>query len=188
MKFLFMRHGETLANTKGLLSGAECTSRLTHLGRKQVELAAHALFVNAMPPDVVLLSPALRARQTAEIIKETLRLPDHVFMEEPGLLERHFGAWEGEAFEGLKVRLSAGETGEGGGSLAAFRKRVQGVADRLADMQGREVLAISHGMVWQALHDLHGKPDAPWIGNADVYGVTLDPPQISAEQVYIYRK
>lgn len=187
MKFLFMRHGETLANTKGLLSGALCTSRLTQLGRRQVERAAHALFVNATPPDVVLLSPALRARQTAEIIRNHLRLPEHVFMEEPGLLERHFGCWESTPFETVKEQLLSGEIGEGGESMADFKKRVAAVAERIADMQGREVLAISHGMVWQTLHELHNA-QTPWIGNADVYRVTLEPPAISSEHLYRQEK
>ncbi len=80
--------------------------------------------------------------------------------------------------------------GERGGreTREAFHKRIADVAERIADMQGREVLAISHGMVWQALHDLHSAEQTPWIGNADVYRVTLESSTILSEHVYRQEK
>lgn len=181
MQFLFMRHGQTVANISGLLSGGTCTSPLTDAGREQIRLAAETLA--AFPPSLIAHSGALRARQTAEIVQERLKLPGGL-IEEPGMLERHFGAWESLPFESVKTRFLAGEMGEGGESLELFHARVRGALERLALLQGN-VLVISHGMVWQALHDLHGQSAVPWIGNGDVYRVTLSGAGLVSQTIHV---
>lgn len=172
MTFLFMRHGETHANTQGILGGAPCTSDLTEKGRAQALAAAQTL--KSRPPALLLVSPAPRTRQTAEIVRAHLGLPHDVVIEEPGILERHYGSWEGKPFLDFKEQFLKGETGEGGESLDIFRARIIAALDRLGNLRRTDVLAVSHGMVWQTLHDIHATP-APWIGNADVYHVTRAP-------------
>lgn len=188
MNFLFMRHGETTANKKGLCSGASCTSKLTDAGRQQILDAAHGLFVKGVRPDVILFSPTVRARQSAELLRDQLRLQEHVFMEEEGLKERDYGAWEGVPFLEVRDRLLSGAIGEGGEPLPAFHARLESLVQRLGDMQGHEVLVISHGYVWQGLHDIHLATEEPWINNAEIYRVTIDPPDLSTEPVFVRAK
>lgn len=181
MQFLFMRHGQTEANIAGLLSGGSCTSPLTNAGREQIRLAAETLA--ASPPSLIAHSGAVRARQTAEILQARLKLPA-AFIEEPGMLERHFGAWEGLPFDSVKIRFLAGEMGEGGETPEVFHARVKGALERFSALQGN-VLVVSHGMVWHALHDLHGQSSVPWIGNGDVYRVTLSGTGLVSEAIHV---
>lgn len=181
MQFLFMRHGQTFANIAGLLSGAPCISPLTDAGREQIRLAAETLATS--PPTLIAHSGAVRARQTAEIVQARLKLPA-ALIEEAGMLERHFGAWEGLPFDSVKTRFIAGEMGEGGESRDVFNARVKSALERLSTLQGT-VLMVSHGMVWQALHDLHGQTEVPWIHNGDVYRVTLDGAQLASQAIHL---
>lgn len=186
MTFLFIRHGQTEANANGLLSGAGCRTRLTALGREQARRAALALA--AQPPARVIHSGAPRAVETAAIIVEQLRLPETVVRAEPLLLEYDFGSWDTRPYLPLKEQLAAGETGEGGETPAAFRARIARAAARVAALAAEDgglLLAVSHGMVWQALHDIHGTADVPWIGNCDIHRVTLMPGAIASESVFL---
>lgn len=80
---LWVRHGQSTWNVIDRMQGHELSPPLTDLGREQAERAAK-LLVNQ---DVVriLTSPAVRARQTADIIADRLTLE---VVEEPLLLEK----------------------------------------------------------------------------------------------------
>ncbi len=67
---IFMRHGQADNNVNRILVGRHIESHLTEQGRKQVEYAAQDL--KNVPIDKVVVSPVIRAVETAEIIcKET---------------------------------------------------------------------------------------------------------------------
>ncbi|WP_286928919.1 MULTISPECIES: histidine phosphatase family protein [Aeromicrobium] len=68
----WMRHGESTWNAEGRLQHRNPTPPLTELGRSQARQAAEEL--RGTTVDVVLSSPALRARQTASVVADVLRL------------------------------------------------------------------------------------------------------------------
>jgi broad specificity phosphatase PhoE len=80
---LWVRHGQSTWNVVERMQGHELSPPLTDLGREQAELAAEALADRGVAR--VLSSPAVRARQTAQIIGDRLGLE---VVEEPLLLEK----------------------------------------------------------------------------------------------------
>ena len=112
--YFMIRHGESTANVAGIVSSdpdvATVTHGLTEVGRTQVAEAA-AEWHKQLPvhqPIIILSSDFLRAKETAEVVKETLlkhRLrvglassdTFNSVVLEPRLRERSFGRHEGQA-------------------------------------------------------------------------------------------
>lgn len=63
----FCRHGQTHHNAQGLLQGSGVTSLLNDEGLRQAELLAMRLGSEGV--EVVISSPLLRARKTAEVVQ-----------------------------------------------------------------------------------------------------------------------
>jgi len=72
MKLYFVRHGESEANIKHVISNRESPFELTELGRKQANTLAQNL--KNIPITAIYSSPVLRARETAEILSQSLHL------------------------------------------------------------------------------------------------------------------
>lgn len=69
---IFMRHGQADNNVNRILVGRHVESHLTEQGRRQVEYAAKDL--NDIQIDRVVVSPVIRAVETAEIVCKELGL------------------------------------------------------------------------------------------------------------------
>ena len=80
---LWVRHGQSTWNVIDRMQGHELSPPLTELGREQSERTAGLLADRGVVH--ILSSPAIRARQTADIIAERLGLE---VVEEPLLLEK----------------------------------------------------------------------------------------------------
>ena len=149
--FLLARHGATAHTAEMRLSG--CTGAnppLSELGREQARrLAAALAAVGGV--DVLVCSPVLRARQTAETAAAALGLPLAV---EDDLREIDFGDWEGltpaEVDRGwpgsqARWRRQSADPAPGGESVDQVAARVAGVRRRLAaEHPGATVLLVSH--------------------------------------------
>ena len=70
MHLYFVRHGESEANTRHIISNRESTFHLTPRGRGQAEALAEKL--RDTPVHAIYSSPILRARETAEILSTAL--------------------------------------------------------------------------------------------------------------------
>ena len=71
MKLYFVRHGESEANTRHVISNRESPFGLTDLGRQQANSLADRL--KDIPITAIFSSPVLRARETADILSQSLR-------------------------------------------------------------------------------------------------------------------
>ena len=80
---LWVRHGQSTWNVIDRMQGHELSPPLTELGREQAALTAELLADQGVVR--ILSSPAVRARETADIIAELLGLD---VVEEPLLLEK----------------------------------------------------------------------------------------------------
>ncbi|MCW2770949.1 MAG: hypothetical protein JWR27_2382 [Aeromicrobium sp.] len=80
---LWVRHGQSTWNLIDRMQGHELSPPLTELGREQAAAAAESLVGAGVVR--LLSSPAVRARQTADIIGERLGLE---VVEDPMLLEK----------------------------------------------------------------------------------------------------
>lgn len=76
MKLYFVRHGESEANTRRVISNRESPFGLTDLGKKQANILADNL--KDIPITAIFSSPVLRARETADILSQSLHQPYQV--------------------------------------------------------------------------------------------------------------
>ena len=76
MKLYFVRHGESEANTRHVISNRESLFGLTALGKKQAIILADQL--KDILITAIYSSPVLRARETADILSQSLRQPYQV--------------------------------------------------------------------------------------------------------------
>jgi broad specificity phosphatase PhoE len=147
---LLMRHGETPWNREGRVMGRNPVELDSH-GRAQVAWIVD--FVRAIKPDLIVTSPLVRARQSAEIIAAGLGggVP---IREDRQIAEVEYGRWEGMTYEDLIVDedylryseepiLSSTPGGECIGEVQA--RGVEAVMRTLGETDGRRVLFVSHG-------------------------------------------
>lgn len=93
-RYLFLRHGQTDGNQKGIYMGQTTDSSLNEAGRSQ----AKKVVINSKI-DVAISSPLKRAFQTAEIV---LADGSHTTRLDKRLLEKDGGKIEGMTYEDIK--------------------------------------------------------------------------------------
>lgn len=146
---ILMRHGETAWNKQGRVMGRH-PIELTDHGRAQV--AATAQFALSIMPDLIVTSPLVRARQSAEIMAEGLGGVE--IIEEPAIAEVLYGRWEGMTYHELiddphyvTYRKSPIEhPTPGGETIPEVQARgVDAVMRTMEAHSGKRVLFVSHG-------------------------------------------
>jgi broad specificity phosphatase PhoE len=151
---ILIRHGESEGNrARSFTLSPEVP--ITDTGREQVRAAA-AWLADRHRPALVVSSPFLRARQTAAILAERLRLDVAV---EEDLRERSYGSLAGQPY--ARVRECADYDPEcywdwcppgGGETLVQVAARAGAVLDRIAGRHpAADVVVVSHGAVMTAL-------------------------------------
>ena len=90
---VLVRHGESEWNAKGIWTGWTDIP-LSEKGREEAKTAATAL--KDIQIDLAYTSILSRAKETLEIIKQILGLPDLVTIESPALNERDYGEYTGK--------------------------------------------------------------------------------------------
>jgi len=146
---LFMRHGETAWNREGRVMGRKPIELDEH-GRAQVEAAIP--FARLIAPELIVTSPLIRARQSAEIIAAGFGGIEIV--EEPQLSEVQYGRWEGMVYDDLiddpdyaRYRQDPLATPTPGGeTIDQVQSRgIEAVRRAVAANAGRRILFVSHG-------------------------------------------
>ncbi len=146
---LLMRHGETAWNREGRVMG-QSPVELDERGRVQVESAVP--FARLIGPEVIISSPLLRARQSAEIIGHGLGGIDVI--DEVGLEEVHYGRWQGMVYEDLiedaeyeRYRDHPLTTPTPGGeTIGQVQERgVRAIRHAIEANPGKRLLFVSHG-------------------------------------------
>jgi ribonuclease H / adenosylcobalamin/alpha-ribazole phosphatase len=146
---LLLRHGQTPLSAERRFAGRGDIP-LTGLGLDQAAAAAAALAERGAI-DLVLTSPLLRARQTADAVVQHTGAPLAV---DDDLAETDFGSWEGMSFAEVMAEwpaelaawmADADAAPPGGESFTAVAKRVDAAMDRLLNAyQGQTVVVVSH--------------------------------------------
>lgn len=168
LRLLLIRHGETDWSREGRFCGCS-DPPLNEIGIQQARALAEHLRGRALTAGYV--SPAQRARQTAEALRVMAQL-GLAFVECVELREQDFGEWEGRTPEEVAqadgVRWSAWQCGQaaappGGESLAAVAERAQSwMSEVIRSGVGGAIVAVAHGGVLQAmLCGLLGTPLRP---------------------------
>lgn len=164
--FLLVRHGHTRATEEGLLySNPEAP--LTDKGLAQARALAEWIPLQA--PDMLLTSPALRVRSTADLIAAQLGV-EPVVVE--GLDEWRVGDWEGRTYLDLKknepeaYRAWSGDpihnAPPGGESIVDLQRRVASHTTLLiAQYAGKRLVLVTHaGVIRSMLVEALGIPVA----------------------------
>lgn len=105
-------------------------------------------------PTRMVVSPMLRARQTAEALRAFVDVPMSI---DPDLREIDFGQWEGKSFDEIASRwaeevkrwaeFSPEFRFPGGEALGEFVERVRRAEKRVAESSDDVVVAVTHGGV-----------------------------------------
>ena len=154
-RFYFIRHAQPEGLKPGVFGTLPPNTGLSCLGRKQAERLRDRLqHTSEIVADILLSSPLLRARETADILAPVLGLP--VLIEE-GVQEINIGASEGLTLEEINERFDGGAFDilqepfrpmENGDSYAGFVMRTYEALDRLIrQYEGKTVVIVSHGGV-----------------------------------------
>lgn len=150
----FIRHGETDWNATGRYQG-QMDIPLNARGRSQA--ARNGRVLEEMLADPAALdyvsSPLGRARETMEIVRRELMLPAGGYRIDDRLREAHYGVWEGQLWDDLRVTDAEGVAARGadpfhwqpsgGESYAQLALRVAPWLDGIT----RDTVVASHGGV-----------------------------------------
>lgn len=189
VKVIFIRHGESTANT-GLASTDIASIALTERGREQ---AQHIALEWDEPPTLIVTSPFLRTRQTAvPTIARFPGVPVEIWpIEEFTYLQP--GRWNGTAAAERRPHVEGYWTtadahycdGEGAESFADFLRRVEAIMARLAGMpNGSLVYVFGHGQFIQAARSIIMDAELDDSGKMRAFWQDGAPPVISnAQQV-----
>jgi broad specificity phosphatase PhoE len=143
--FWYLRHGETDWNVQGISQG-NVDIPLNSTGLAQARSAAARLKNRGIA--TIVSSPLSRARVTAEIVAEVLRLPLRI---DDGLREAAFGAQEGQAMADWFASWVGGTwTPAGAETFCALRRRAAGAVSRCLTLPPA-VLIVAHGALFRAL-------------------------------------
>lgn len=170
--FYMIRHGETEANAAKIMAGS-LDSPLTARGRDQAAAARVILENIPIKPSVIVHSQLSRARETAEIMNENLRLP---LVEDADLAEMHAGDWEGAPYDLCRSMLDGWHDPPGGETFKTFLARVKSAKNRAlsAHQADNAVLFVCHGGVFRAFAKLYER-DIWGVRNCELHKFTPAP-------------
>ncbi len=145
--FVFLRHGESVGNAEARWQG-QSDYVLTDKGRAQARALADRWKAEGVKFDLIITSPLVRAKETAEIIASTL----HAKLElDSVLMERNIGEMEGLTMEEVRripqppyITPYDPIGGEGEGDWALFLRAGQALHSFLRRPPGH-YLIVSHG-------------------------------------------
>lgn len=89
-KTYLVRHGESVANTKGIYQGQTFNAPLSDMGKLQAK--ALAKYFESLEIKKIIASPLLRAKQTAQEVADLKKINVVNSME---VIETNHGEWEG---------------------------------------------------------------------------------------------
>ena len=163
--FYMIRHGETEANAARIMAGS-LDSPLTDKGRQQAYIAQGIVMTLETKPAAIFHSDLSRARDTANIINETLNAP---MFEDPDLAEIHAGDLEGATYEKCEALFEGWPRVLNGEEPDKFFERVKQGKSRAIERFNDPVLIVCHGGVMRAFGALYDLPVPPKFQNAHLY-------------------
>jgi probable phosphoglycerate mutase len=149
MKLYISRHGQTPWNVEDLICGRTDVP-LTEVGQQQAQRLAESAQDKGI--DVILCSPMLRARQTAQAVSDAIGVPIQI---DERLIEMDFGTFEGtsrfgEEFQWIRAQMSTRFPGGESGFDVAYRvySLLYEIKEKYAD---KTVLLVCHNCVSRAV-------------------------------------
>ena len=136
------RHGQTALNESGVLRGL-LDPPLDETGQRQAALLGQAL--GPRRPTLVVASPLLRARETAQPVADHAGL---MVTAEPSLLDRDYGRWAGLPKDRVTAQWGSVDAAPGVEPRSAIRTRaLEGLTALARRNPGATLVAVSHDAV-----------------------------------------
>jgi isoleucyl-tRNA synthetase len=151
-RYFLMRHGEADSNVARRISGnVDDPVHLTEKGRADVRASASALPEKFF--DLVVVSPFMRTKETAEIVLETLKINPSALVIEPRIREYNHGIfnssyledWYKDARAPKKMERFEKAPPEGETSLDAMRRMSEVLYELEKEHSNKRILIVSHG-------------------------------------------
>lgn len=151
--FYIIRHGESTANVEQYASG-HVDVPLTEKGIAQAYEAQKTVEALNVKPAIIIHSHLQRARNTARIINEHLKLE---MVEDPMIAEQNYGEWEGVKWEITRQPTRDGIDPPGGETHKDFHLRVKSAITKFVETYPGPVLIVCHGGVFRAIGALYNE-------------------------------
>ena len=144
MSLIITRHGQTDWNLQHKLQGSS-DIELNQKGIEQAEEVATKLANE--PIDLIICSPLVRAKQTAEVINRNRNIP---IKYDSGISERDYGEFEGKNSADYNLsdfwNFYCNSKYQGVENIKDFFKKVYDFLDRQAiEQQEKNILLVAHG-------------------------------------------
>ena len=149
--FYMIRHGESVANLGQYASG-HVDVELTEKGIAQAYAAQKIVDSLELKPSIIIHSHLQRARNTAKILNENLKLP---MIEDPMIAEQNYGDWEGQPWSLTRQPTRDGIDPPNGETHVAFHERVRGAITNFVNSHAGPVMIVCHGGVFRAFGALY---------------------------------
>jgi broad specificity phosphatase PhoE len=157
----FVRHGQTGWNAELRLQGQADTD-INELGRRQAARNGRRLaeLVDDASAFDFVASPLTRTRETMEIVRTHMGLPEHGYRVDSRLMEVHFGDWQGYTYaelETMRPGSTAARLSDKWGFVAPGGESYQMLLDRVRpwfESVDRQTICVTHGGVIRTLFKL----------------------------------
>ncbi len=158
--FTLLRHGESVGNAESRWQG-QSDFPLTETGQAQAHALAKRWKAEGMKFDLIITSPLVRAKETAEIIASAL---DVSVESDPEWMERFLGEYSGLTSVEVKERFPRSEfftpydpaTGDWEGDWALYLRAGQALHSLLQRPAGRYLIVSHGGLLNQFMHAVVG--------------------------------
>ena len=140
MQICLVRHGETEWNNLGKLQGREDIP-LNKVGINQIKDTAN--YLKDFYWDVIITSPLLRARESAEIIAKGII--DIKIVEDDNFIERDYGKASGMTSEERKIHFPDGKWTGVEPSEQLRNRTVKALLKYINEYKGKNIIIVSHG-------------------------------------------
>lgn len=154
-KIYFVRHGESEANLAEIASGQGNDVPLTNNGRKQAKLAGRSLKDKNI--ELVVSSPLIRTRQTAEIIAEEIGYDPKKIVYNPLFAERSLGLYEGGPMSVYWKDLQDNTLHASAETTEQMYARFTQALESLHQYKENTILVVSHGGASRAVRVINQK-------------------------------
>lgn len=150
-RLYFIRHGLSIGNKKGIVSGGQSNHALTKEGKEQAKLAGQG--AKSLGIDLIVSSTQLRALQTAKFVAKEIGYPVKNIVANSLLVERDFGEYEGVTRllrpEELEAIFQKGV--KGSENDVALIKRAEEAFAWIESLPAKNILVVSHGSFGRCL-------------------------------------
>ncbi len=150
-RYLVMRHGEAESNAQGIVnSKLALVAKYGLTSRGHIEAEATALKIKERKIDIIITSPFLRTKETAEIVAKAIGLGAQEIITDERIKEIDTGVFDGrpiaeyrENFSSMREKFEE-RSGSGENLLDVKRRVMEFLVDLETKYSGKTILIITH--------------------------------------------